>query len=192
MRGIRRDSRRLAATLTLAAIVAACADETPGPTGPDPALNLSAAGAPVLASQSGYLSQVAQVRALTAKYRRFEAAQDAGYDVEATGCRSNEPVGAMGIHWLNLSYLDAAVTPREPEIVIYEPGKNGKMSFVGVEYIVPFTMVPETDPAPELFGQEFLKNFGDKLWMMHLWVGRHNPDGLFATWNPRVTCAYAE
>jgi hypothetical protein len=192
MFSIRQDRWRIAVTVTIAAAVAACAEEAPGPTGPDAALGLSAAGAPVLASQSEHLSQVAQVRALTAKYRRFEAAMDAGYDFEATGCRSNEPIGAMGIHWLNLSYLDAAVTPLEPEIVIYEPGKNGKMSFVGVEYIVPFTMVPETDPAPELFGQEFLKNFGDQLWMMHLWVGRHNPDGLFATWNPRVTCAYAE
>lgn len=182
----------IAATLAIAVAVAACAEEAPGPTGPDATLSVSAAGAPVLASRAEQLSQVAQVRALTAKYRRLEAAQDAGYDIEATGCRANEPVGAMGIHWLNLSLVDGTVTPLEPELLIYEPGKNGKMSFVGVEYIVPFAIVPDTDPAPELFGQEFLKNFGDQLWMMHLWVGRHNPDGLFATWNPRVTCAYAD
>lgn len=192
MLNLRQHPWRIAATLAMVVAVAACAEEAPGPTGPDTALSLSAAGAPVLASQSEHLSQVAQVRALTARLHSLEAAQEAGYVIEATECRANPPAGAMGIHWLNLSLVDDHVTPLEPEVLLYEPGKNGKMSFVGVEYIVPFAIIPDTDPPPELFGQEFLKNFGDQVWMMHLWVGRHNPDGLFATWNPRVTCRYAD
>jgi hypothetical protein len=142
-------------------------------------------GAPLLASQ------LAEVRALTAKFHRFESSQDAGFTIQATGCRDNQPVGAMGYHYLNPAYLDGTASALNPEIVIYEPTKNGDLRFVGLEYIIPYTFVPETAPPPELFGQPFLQNPGDQLWMMHVWIGRHNPDGMLATWNPKVSCEYA-
>jgi hypothetical protein len=97
----------------------------------------------------------------------------------------------MGIHYLNPAHLDGSVSALTPEIVIYEPGRNGRLRFVGLEYIIPYTFVPETADPPELFGQQFLQNPGDQLWMLHVWIGRNNPDGLFATWNPKVSCEYA-
>jgi hypothetical protein len=128
---------------------------------------------------------------MAARFRRFAASQEAGYTVQATGCRANPPVGAMGIHYLNPAHLDGSVSALTPEIVIYEPGRNGRLRFVGLEYIIPYTFVPETADPPELFGQQFLQNPGDQLWMLHVWIGRNNPDGLFATWNPKVSCEYA-
>jgi hypothetical protein len=162
-------------------------DAAKDPTSPSIPI-LSAAsngGAPLLASQ------LAPVRALTAAYHDFQASQEAGYTILATGCRENQPIGGMGYHYLNLAYLDGAVSALEPEIVIYEPTATGGLRFVGLEYIVPYTFVPETADPPTLFGQDFLNNAGDQLWMMHVWIGRQNPAGLLATWNPQVDCDYA-
>jgi hypothetical protein len=183
---------RNAATLVVATgVFAACgpvSDAPDNPAAPADAYIVSASspgGAPVLASQ------LAEVRALTAKYHDFQASQDAGYTAIVSGCVQNPPIGAMGIHYLNPLYVDAAVTPLLPEVVIYEPEKSGKLRFVGVEYIIPYAILPETAQPPVLFGEEFLHNPGNQLWMMHVWIGRHNPDGLLATWNPQVSCAFA-
>lgn len=150
-----------------------------------PALNASQ-NTPAAVNQ-----QLAALRRLTAHFHNFQGSQAAGYTILATGCRENPPIGAMGFHYLNLAYVDGTVTPLEPELVIYEPRKNGELRFVGVEYIIPYAILPETASPPVLFGREFLQNPGDQLWMMHVWVGRNNPDGLFATWNPNVSCQYA-
>ena len=75
-----------------------------------------------------------------------------------------------------------------PELLLYEPEKNGKLRFVGVEYIVPFTDIPSTAPAPTLLGQRFAQVPEFQVWGLHIWVGRHNPSGIFAPWNPKVSC----
>jgi hypothetical protein len=59
---------------------------------------------------------------------------------------------------------------------------------VGIEYVVPLSF-PE--PAP-LFGQHFHANEDAGLWALHVWAWRHNPSGMFADWNPNVTCDYAD
>jgi hypothetical protein len=60
-----------------------------------------------------------------------------------------------------------------------------------VEYIVPFTDRPASATPPTLLGQEFAQvpEFG--LWGLHIYVGRENPSGIFAPWNPKVSCQYA-
>jgi hypothetical protein len=62
------------------------------------------------------------------------------------------------------------------------------MSLVGVEFIVPFTLVPKTGTAPTLFGQKFTVNDVFGVWALHVWTHRLNPKGTFASWNPRVHC----
>jgi hypothetical protein len=186
-----RQSIRIGAAVLIPAVFAACdlADRSAGDTPTEPAVFVTSA-----ASQGGLKelgSQLAEVRALSAKFHRFEASQDAGYTVLATACRDNQPIGAMGYHYLNPAFVDDVVRPLEPELVIYEPTKNGELRFVGLEYIIPYAIRPETDPPPEMFGEEFLQNAGDQLWMMHVWVGRQNPDGVLAIWNPKVSCDYA-
>ena len=97
----------------------------------------------------------------------------------------------MGWHFLNVAYVDATVEVLKPEVLIFEPEKNGDLRLVGVEYIIPFTIRPSTATPPSLMGQQFVQNFGDEVWMLHVWVWQHNHDGMFATWNPSVSCRYA-
>jgi hypothetical protein len=73
---------------------------------------------------------------------------------------------------------------------MYEPQKNGRMRLVGVEYVVPFAAWIDPQP-PVLHGQEFHPNETFGLWTLHVWMFKHNPDGMFADWNPTVTCAWA-
>jgi hypothetical protein len=115
-------------------------------------------------------------------------ARAAGYDVPITDCMSNGDEGAMGVHIANPSLIDAVADAAHPEVLVYEPGTGGAMSLVGVEFIVPFTAVPKTAPAPVLFGQAFSVNDVFGVWALHVWTHRTNPSGLFAPWNPRVHC----
>jgi hypothetical protein len=135
---------------------------------------------------------LATVRALAARYRDVEKAKAAGWDVLVPGCRDNPPVGGMGWHYLNPAYITLDLDILEPQVLIYEPQKNGRMRFVGVEYLIPFDLLPSDAEPPVLMGQELLPNFGDEVWMLHVWVGRHNPDGMFETWNPKVSCEFAD
>jgi hypothetical protein len=85
--------------------------------------------------------------------------------------------------------------PTRPEALIYEP-RGGKLELVDVEYIV---IAAAWDAAnktpPTLMGQLFHYNpspnrYGiPAFYALHVWAWRPNPDGVFADWNPRVSCA---
>jgi len=121
-------------------------------------------------------------------FTSLNLAKAAGYSAAITDCMSNGDVGAMGVHFGNTSLFDGAVDPLHPEVLIYEPGVDGDMALVGVEFVVPYTAVPKTGTPPELFGQKFSQNDVFQLWGLHVWTHRSNPNGLFAPWNPRVHC----
>jgi hypothetical protein len=131
---------------------------------------------------------VEQLRASLAPFASLGLAKNAGYKTAITDCMSNGDIGAMGIHFGNTALFDGVTDSLQPEIVIYEPGTNGEMSLVGVEFIVPFAAIPKTSAAPELFGQKFVPDDVFGLWALHVWTHRTNPSGLFASWNPRVHC----
>jgi hypothetical protein len=99
----------------------------------------------------------------------------------------------MGYHFGNLKLLgDGKVDVSEPELLLYEPQKNGNMSLVAVEYAVPFAIMPADGPAPELFpGVPFHHNDTFGLWVLHAWHSNDNPSGFFTDWNPKMTCAFA-
>ena len=136
---------------------------------------------------------LAALRRLTAPMHRFDYAtsEEVGWSAQATTCRENPGVGGMGYHYANPAYLDGVVEVEKPEILMYEPQKNGSMRLVGVEYIIPFAILSEEAEAPTLLGQTFTQNFNDGVWMLHVWVWKDNPEGIFANWNPTVSCAYA-
>jgi hypothetical protein len=71
---------------------------------------------------------------------------------------------------------------------MYEPQQDGSMKLVGVEYV---KAAPPTDPAPTLFNQSFNFNSGLQVWTLHVWLWKSNPSGLYANWNPTVTCQFA-
>jgi hypothetical protein len=132
--------------------------------------------------------EVQALRASLAAYSSLKLAKDAGYNTPITDCMSNGDLGAMGVHFAKPGLIDGKAEALAPEALIYEPGTNGEMSLVGVEFIVPFTAVSKSSPAPVLFGQHFSPNDVFGVWALHVWTHRGNPSGLFAPWNPRVHC----
>jgi hypothetical protein len=134
---------------------------------------------------------VARLRELTAGFNRFDAAFDAGWNARITECFANPELGAMGFHYGNPALIDGRVDVLEPELLLYEPQKNGRLRLVAVEYIVPFTAWTGAEP-PELYGQSFHRNEAFGIWALHVWHMRENPRGIFADWNPKVSCRYAE
>jgi hypothetical protein len=174
------------ALLSFAILSAGCSEAGPTEAGPSVEPAFSRVPSHALA---GLDSELAAVRALTAPYHEFAQAHEAGYTELLTPCLSS-PEGAMGFHYGKPEFLDGSVNAMEPEVLVYEPMKNGKLRLVAVEYIVPLPAWMESAP-PTLFGQEFHRNEGAGIWALHVWLWKHNPSGLFANWNPTVTCEYA-
>ena len=146
---------RIPITLGLAIALFACEDHE-GSTAPD---GPAAAPVPATLKASGNgstASQIARLRQLVAPFHTFQTAFDAGWLAPITPCLKSGDLpstpgsGAMGFHWGNVAYIQdgGVVDLLQPELLLYEPEKNGKLRFVGVEYIVPFTDRPATGPAP--------------------------------------------
>ena len=181
---------RIAITLGLVTILLACENHA-GALAPDEV----PARAPAAASFST-ASRIAQLRRLVAPFHSFETAQAAGWSVPVTPCLTSADLpsqpgtGAMGLHFGNLQYIQdgGVVDLLQPELLLYEPEKNGKLRFMGVEYIVPFADHPATAAPPTLLGQEFSQVPEAGVWGLHIWVGRENQSGIFAPWNPKVSC----
>lgn len=49
-----------------------------------------------------------------------------------------------------------------------------------------------TADPPVLMGHEFHPVPAAGIWGLHAWVWKHNPDGMFADWNPEVSCEFAD
>jgi len=174
--------------LVAAGLLMACND---APTGIDPVAQ-SAPGSPeVLAAgamNASAASQVAQLRRLTAPFHTLAAGSAAGWDTDITGCLELPGVGGMGHHYANLGYLtDGQITWNQPEILVFAPSPNHRdgLKLVAVEYLVFKAEMPE---APSLYGETFHSNDAAEAWMLHVWIGDHNPDGMFADWNPTISC----
>lgn len=162
-------------------ILSGCGEADPlGPSadGPDPAF--SAHG-----QRSQLNMDLAAVRAATARFHDLEAAMAAGYGL-LTGCLAlPDGSAAMGFHYARTDLFDETVEVDEPEVLVYAPLPNGKLKLVAVEWIIPLLLATE---APELMGHEFHANEDAGIWGLHAWVWQHNPDGMFADFNPRVSC----
>jgi hypothetical protein len=176
--------------LVLAGLVMACDQAAEVATSPPQAHGSHAAlqnNAPI----SGQVErEIARLRQLTAPFHDFQTAADAGWGTRITGCFSDPELGGMGYHYGNVALIDGTVDALEPELLLYEPRKNGKLRLVAVEYIVPFGAWTAAEP-PRLYGQSFHRNEVFGLWVLHVWHFRHNPSGTFADWNPDVSCEFA-
>jgi hypothetical protein len=169
--------------------LAAC-EQRPQPTSPEaPSHSVHASAGNASVVSGDVERQIARLRAVTAPFHDFQTAVDAGWGTQITNCFS-DPQGGMGYHYGNTALIDGVVDALKPELLLYEPQKNGKLRFVAVEYIVPFTAWTSAAP-PRLYGQSFHRNEAFGLWVLHVWHFRNNPRGMFADWNPRVTCDYA-
>jgi hypothetical protein len=141
------------------------------------------------------------IRTATQPFREVSAATAAGYAILAgtplEACIDEPGEGGMGFHYVNGDLVgDAVLDPLTPEALIYIPDAVGEPELVGVEYVV-FQEAWEkaNDAPPTLLGHEMhlvtepnryeLPSF----YQLHGWVWRSNPEGMFETWNPTVSCA---
>jgi hypothetical protein len=153
------------------------------------------------AHAAGLQDELARVRGATARFHRVEEAIADGYELGwvngsgvriISGCVSHPTAGAMGYHYFNPALVaDNAVDPLEPEALVYESAPDGGLKLVAVEWVVrgPNTNPPGVPTAPSVLGMPMhilVPAVG--FWLEHAWIWKNNPAGMFADWNPEVTC----
>ncbi len=136
------------------------------------------------------------VRAATEPLHNLDVAIAAGYG-PVKGCAQNPGVGAMGQHYAKGALVeDPALNPLRPEVLVYEPRGDGSYRLVAVEYIVlkDAWHAANGTSLPRLYDKTLTlipaPNGYDlpAFYELHLWIWKQNPLGLFADWNPRVSC----
>lgn len=126
-------------------------------------------------------------------------------------------LGAMGIHYFRPDMLGITGPPsprvdgtgthtdfRKPAILIYEPQADGSLELVAVENLVfakawraAGNMAPPSfhgvqwdsmadDPKTSIDEAHMFEPHFDR----HVWIYRENSNGVFAQFNPAVTCAH--
>lgn len=141
---------------------------------------------------------LAGIRGATAKYHRLEVAEASGYGLHPQ-CVEVPGLGGMGHHAVNFALVDGVVDPLIPEVLVYEPLKNGKYQLVAVEYLVDAEAWHEEDEdrEPPMIGgvpfddhRNFLEKGGPEFphYQLHIWVWKNNPNGMYAPFNPNVSC----
>lgn len=141
------------------------------------------------------------------------------FDLCDTAAMMGRPasLGAMGVHYFRPDLLGITEPPaprvngtgthtdfREPGILIYEPRADGSLELVAVENLVFANAwresghsVPPTfhgvtydtmrdDPGTTIDEAHMFEPHFDR----HVWLFRDNPNGVFAPFNPAVTCAH--
>ena len=124
-------------------------------------------------------------------------------------------LGAMGIHFFRPDMLGISAPPNprvngngthtdfnKPAILIYEPQADGSLQLVAVENLVfqkawhaAGNMKPpsfhgvewdtmQDDPATKIDEAHMFEPHYDR----HVWLYRENPSGIFAQFNPNVSC----
>jgi hypothetical protein len=145
-----------------------------------------------------------QVRRATDRFHDLDTAKAAGYELGwvngdgnriIAGCvanAANPAAGAMGYHYFNADLMaDDKVNLLEPEVLVYATGDDGVRELVAVEWAArgPNSNPPGPAKAPRVLGMPMhilVPAVGFHI--MHAWLWQPNPTGMFADWNPDVTC----
>ena len=180
------------------ALIAACAGDATPPT---------SATATVVADDHGAHSKIATgpltvaqeagikaARKATARFNSFNQAQKAGYTLQfPEGCAELPGTGAQAYHYMNEKLVDTKIELERPELLMYEPQRNGSLELVGLDYVAPRDpdLKGADRPLPPL-GMEFMEVSvkGADVWALHIWAWRPNALGVFKPWNPAVSCQY--
>jgi len=126
-------------------------------------------------------------------------------------------LGAMGIHYFRPDLLGISAPPNprvdgngthadfsKPAILIYEPQADGSLELIAVENLVFAKAWTATgnDSPPAFHGVAYDTMIDDPATPVdeahnfephhdrHVWLYRENPNGIFAQFNPRVTCKH--
>jgi hypothetical protein len=135
------------------------------------------------------------VQQATATFRDVASAESAGYEL-SSGCVSGPEEGAMGVHYGNPALIeDGELDAAKPEVLVFEPTRNGRLRLAAVEYIVLAEQWDaNNDHPPVLGGQHFHfvsapnRSGLPAYYELHVWAWTRNPNGTFADWNPQVRC----
>jgi hypothetical protein len=176
----RNFSRLVVSGLSLLALMGACDASAALQPGDGPSFRKS--GAP----DAPHAALLKAVRQVTARYNSTTQAVKAGYQPD-THCVAAPGLGGMGYHWGNPDLVDGTFDPLQPEVILYATGPGGNLRPVAVEYIV----VNQGQERPS-FGGRLFDIGGTPLpiahWSLHVWMYEDNPNGLFAPFNPNVSC----
>ena len=189
-------SRRLAlAALSTAAAVAAVLAAGPGVSSAHDGEHVGDGGSSAGSTGVGRGHFVAQLRKDLRPYEDVTAALADGF-VPGGECAWHPAYGGMGTHYIHPGRLQRAPKVSEPQILLYGPAEGGGLELLGAEYLVPDEDGRlETDgDRPYLMGQPFDGPMpGHEPGMpvhydLHVWTHKANPAGVFAPWNPKVSC----
>jgi hypothetical protein len=152
------------------------------------------------------VAMLAAARRATAPFRDVEVARSHGYR------QVTQFIPSLGLHLANLKLLRAGFDPIHPPVLLYEPTPSGRLELVGVAYSVP----QQGTEAPAGFpGGEDVWHFHRNLcflprgdvtiapdasachakrgvfqartaWLLHAWIWKANPNGVFTEANPLV------
>jgi len=120
-------------------------------------------------------AQLNIARRAVCKFRRVEAALDAGFVDTGLPC-----IPGQGYHFIKNS-LVGTTDIREPSVLMYD--KDGNLN--SPEWVAPLDGFPT---PPSIFGETMHADDDLGLWIQHVWVWKLNPAGVFEDVNPNVTC----
>lgn len=157
-----------------------------------------------VAMAEGLQDDLARVRAATATFHRPASAREAGYELGWVNGAGNRIVGgcvshpsgtsAMGFHYFNAALMrDHGVDPLRPEVLVYAPDQDGRLHLAAVEWVVLSAQSnpPGVSTAPSVLGMPMhiiAPPPGPAFYLTHAWIWQENPAGMFADWNPEVSC----
>lgn len=141
--------------------------------------------------------QLQALRAATAPFHSFEQAQKAGYVLNGGEPCVSSLLGTMGVHVINPALMaDPAIDPLRPEILVYLPNERGKLKLVAVEYWKADAdqNLATAGDRPSVFGRPFdgpMPGHNPTMpihYDLHVWLWATNPSGMFAPFNPAISC----
>jgi hypothetical protein len=177
-----------AAAAVATAVAAGSAPAAPKPTRPKPV---------------SIAKQLTATKAALDKYRSVDVAKEDGY-APASPCEQMPKSqgaswwgGAMGVHFVNPALMKPGpLVAAKPPVLVYIPTAGGGFRLVAAEYFKPDAdQSLKTDgDRPTLFGRAFdgpMLGHSPDMPMhydLHVWLWQRNPSGLFAPYNPDLSC----
>jgi hypothetical protein len=157
---------------------------------------IGAAAAVAATSSSEPRAELNQVRDATDAFHNLDLALAAGYESFYL-CTDQARVGGMGQHYVKGALVeDPALDKLRPEVLVFEPRRDGGYQLVAVEYVVLKDAWHKANGSktPRLFGKRLKlvtapNRYGlPDFYELHAWIWKGNPRGVFDDWNPNVSC----
>lgn len=137
-----------------------------------------------------------------------------GY-VQSSGCEAHPALGTMGYHYSNPRLLGitglvngrvngngtyTGVNP--PAVLLYIPDGHGGLKLAGIELLVfaaawdaennhppmyrgrEYNYMADNPATPQDEAHNFMPHYD-----LHIWLLENNPSGLYAQWNPALSCS---